>query len=180
MVRTKAGYAGGGSINPTYRNLGDHTETIQIEFEAGKISYERLLEIFWQNHAPWERRPVQYMSIIFFHSPEQERAARESLVLQEKSLGRKLVTQIRPYETFYLAEDYHQKYYLQQIPELNSEFITVYPDIKDFVASTVAARVNGYAAGLGTTESLAKEIQEFGLSPVMEKKLTETVSSLNG
>ena len=178
VVSTKVGYAGGTIPNPTYRKLGDHTETIQIEFNAQIISYDELLDVFWQNHAPWERRPVQYMSIIFVHSNDQEQAAHKSLALQEEMRHRQMVTEIRPYETFYLAEDYHQKYYLRRIPELSTELLTVYPDSEDFVSSTVVARVNGYVAGLGTPESLANDLEDFGLSPQSTKKLSNIVSRM--
>lgn len=179
MVSTRVGYAGGTSENPTYRKLGDHTETIQIQFNPDMISYGELLEIFWLNHAPWENRPVQYMSIIFFHNGVQEEAAISSKGLQEKNSGRNIHTEIRPFETFYLAEAYHQKYYLQQITSLKEELQTVYPDVNDFTASTVAARINGYVAGLGTPERLVKELAEFGLSAQAEEKLVETVSVLH-
>lgn len=137
------------------------------------------MEIFWLNHAPWERRPVQYMSIIFFHNEAQEKTAIESIALQEKYSSRKIYTEIRPVETFYLAEAYHQKYYLQQIAKLKDELQTVYPDVNDFAASTVTARINGYVAGLGTLESLVKDLAGFGLSAQAEKELVKTVSTLH-
>ena len=132
--------------------------------------------MFWQNHTPWEHRPVQYMSIIFVHSNEQEQAARKSLTLQEDTRHRKMVTEIRPYKRFYLAEDYHQKYYLRRIPELSFELLNIYPDSEDFVASTVVARINGYVAGFGSPDKLAKNREAFGLSPQAAKKLSDIVS----
>jgi len=180
VVSTRVGYAGGTSESPTYRKLGDHTETVQVQFDPDTITYTELLEVFWVNHAPWERRPVQYMSIIFFHNGAQEKAAIESIALQEKNSGRKIYTEVRPFEVFYLAEAYHQKYYLQRIDELKDEMQTVYPEVNDFVASTVAARINGYVAGLGTPEGLVKDLAGFGLSVQAEKKLVEMVSILHG
>ena len=169
------GYAGGTSQDPTYRNLGDHTETVQLEFDPRSIRYEDLLEVFWHNHAPWEYRPVQYTSLLFYHNQEQEAAAKKTLILQEQATKKKLVTQIRPYDMFYLAEAYHQKYYLQQVPALRAEFLSVYPHSSDFIDSTVAAKVNGYVAGYGVPEVLLQEIQQFGLSGRAEKALVQAV-----
>ena len=75
MVRTRVGYCGGSKPNPTYRSMGDHAETIQIDFDPTRITYEQLLELFWTSHNPcrsaWSR---QYMSAIFYEG-EQQRAA---------------------------------------------------------------------------------------------------------
>ena len=72
------GYAGGEMPDPTYRRLGGHTETIQIEFDPTRIRYEELLAIFWQSHNPSSRRPRQYRSIVFYHDEAQRRAAEQS------------------------------------------------------------------------------------------------------
>lgn len=72
MIRTRVGYAGGSKENPTYYSLGDHSETIQIDYDPTQISYGQLLEVFWNSHnptyEPWSR---QYMSIIFYHSEDR-------------------------------------------------------------------------------------------------------------
>ena len=112
MVRTRVGYAGGAKANPTYYALGDHAETIQIDYDPTRISYEELLNVFWESHNPtspsWSR---QYMSAIFYHNEEQQRLAQDTKARQEAKLGTKIYTEIVPYTQFYLAEDYHQKYH---------------------------------------------------------------------
>jgi len=159
------GYAGGTTEDPTYRRIGDHTETLQIDFNPDEISYEELADVFWNSHdpreKPWSR---QYMSIAFFHSEEQGR------VLSEKNKVN-IITEIRPFEIFFLAEDYHQKYYLQQNREIMQELRKLYPDFKDFVDSTLAARLNGYAAGYGALSLMEKELESFGLLPEDQKRL---------
>lgn len=176
MIRTRVGYAGGTKENPTYQNLGDHSETIEIDFDPARITYEKLLEIYWENHDPisrsWSR---QYMSIIFYHNEEQKKAALALKEREEKKRKTKVFTEILPYARFYLAEAYHQKYYLRNSKEIGREYTAVYPVDKDFVGSTAVARVNGYIAGYGNLSSLEEEIGLFGLSPEGAARLRETV-----
>ena len=110
---------------------------------------------------PWS---IQYKSAIFFYNDEQERLAIETRDSLEEELGAKIYTEIIPATEFYLAEDYHQKYYLQQTDELLKEFRAIYPDIDDFTNSTAVARVNGYVGGFGTPEGLEEELDKLGLS----------------
>jgi len=176
VVRTRVGYTGGATENPTYHNLGDHTETIQIEYDPTLISYRELLDVFWAGHDP--TRPAlsqQYASIIFYHDEEQERLAQESKERQEAQYGRRVYTEIVPSAEFYLAEGYHQKYRLRQSREFMSEFEAMYPDNDDFVNSTAAARVNGYLGGYGALADLQAEIDGLGLSPAAREKLLDMV-----
>jgi peptide-methionine (S)-S-oxide reductase len=179
VVRTRVGYAGGTTKNPTYYNLGDHTETIQIDYDPAQISYEELLDVFWDSHnpaqRPWSR---QYMSIVFYHNDEQKRLAMETRDREAARIQGEIFTEIVPASEFYLAEAYHQKYRLRQVPDLMQEFSVMYPDNEDFVASTAAARVNGYLGGYGTVEALQTELSSFGLSPEGSKKLLDIVYAL--
>ena len=174
MIRTRVGYAGGTIKNPTYHNIGDHSETIQIEYDPGKISYEELLKVFWDSHSstiqPWSR---QYRSIVFYHSDEQYRLAVAIMRHKEAESGRTVLTEITPFSEFYPAEDYHQKYYLQQVRDLMSGLRVIYPDFGDFVDSTVVARINGFLGGHGPLESLEKQLNSFGLSPAVSSRLLE-------
>jgi peptide-methionine (S)-S-oxide reductase len=164
-VSTRVGYAGGTSENPTYRNLGDHSETVQIEYDPSQISYRELLDVFWCGHNPtYESESRQYMSIIFYHNDEQKQLAEESRDRLQDETGRQIYTEIVPAAEFYPAEGYHQKYYLQQVPELMRELTTYYPDIEGLAGSTAAARLNGYAGGYGTPDTLEEEMDSLGLS----------------
>lgn len=159
------GYAGGEQENPTYRKMGDHTETLQVDYDASLISYGELLETYWSSHNPFRQTTSrQYMNIIFVHNDEQERLARDSKALLAQQQNRNVATHIVSFSKFYLAEDYHQKYYLQSISPLMKEYMLIFSDFEDFVHSTAAARVNGYVAGYGDTASLTKELAELGLS----------------
>lgn len=172
MIRTRVGYAGGSKDNPTYYNLGDHTETVQIEYDPARISYRELLGIFWNSHnATRPSYSVQYKSIIFYHDEEQKQLALEAKAREEERLNAHIYTEIAPYSRFYLAEDYHQKYYLSSVPDLKDEMAAIYPDAADFVNSTAAARVNGYLGGNGDAETLHREIDSYGLSATAKQRL---------
>ena len=118
------------------------------------------------------------MSAIFFHNEEQKRLSLETRDRKATSVKRKIFTEITPFTEFYLAEAYHQKYHLQQVPELMREFSSIYPTPQDFIHSTAAARVNGYVGGYGSPEALKREIDSLGLSPAGNKKLLERVRVL--
>ncbi len=111
VLETTVGYSGGTTKNPTYENIGDHTETVEIIFDDAVISYETLLEYFWREHDPTREAKVQYKSIIFYHDEAQQDAAEKSKKMLEEKIGRKIVTDIRMAAPFYKAEDYHQKYF---------------------------------------------------------------------
>ena len=166
------GYAGGTSGNPTYYNLDGHTETVEVDYDPTRISYGQLLGVFWGSHdATAFAFSRQYQSIIFFHNEEQQRLANQSKQQEEAKLGSKITTEIIPFSAFYQAEDYHQKYYLRQIPELMADFRAMYPNATKFINSTAAARVNGYIGGHGAAETLQKELASYGLSPTGTQRL---------
>jgi peptide-methionine (S)-S-oxide reductase len=118
----KVGYLGGTLENPTYRDVctgrTGHAEVVQVEYDPTQVTYDRLLDVFWENHDPTtlnRQGPdvgTQYRSAIFYHTPEQKRAAEESKSRLEASgrLRRPVVTEITDASTFYPAEDYHQRY----------------------------------------------------------------------
>lgn len=180
MIRTRVGYAGGSKENPTYYNLGDHTETVQIEYDPARISYQELLDIFWNSHnAARPSLSVQYKSIIFYHDEEQKRLAFESKAREKEKRNANIYTEMVPYSKFYLAEDYHQKYYLSNVPDLKKELTAIYPDVNDFVNSTAVARINGYVGGNGNVATLHREIDSYGLSPAAKQRLLEMASRNN-
>ncbi len=163
MIRTRVGYSGGTKKNPTYYSLGDHSETIQIDFDPAKITYEQLLNVFWASHNPdrksWSR---QYMAAVFYHNEEQKKLAIKTRDHVADQLKSKIYTEILPATEFYLAEDYHQKYYLRQVSELIKEYKAIYPATGDLIKSTAVARVNGYVGGFGTFKQLQNELSSLG------------------
>jgi peptide-methionine (S)-S-oxide reductase len=177
VVRTRVGYAGGTTENPTYHNLGDHSETIQIEYDPTKITYEELLAVFWNNHNP-TARPLsrQYASIVFYHDEAQREVAERTKAQEEAKRQREIYTEIVPAGTFYPAEAYHQKYWLRG-SALMREFGAMYPDGDGFAASTATARANGYLGGNGTCEQLQVELKDLGLSSAGQEELEQIVCS---
>ena len=116
-----SGYAGGHTKDPTYKQVCEgttgHAEVIQVEFDPGKISYEKLLETFWEAHDPTTLNRqgndfgTQYRSIILYHSPAQKAAAEKSKAEAQKNFSQPVVTEIVPLTTFYKGEAYHQDFY---------------------------------------------------------------------
>ena len=122
VISTSVGYTGGSLKNPTYENVCSgntgHAEAVEVIYDPARISYEQLLQVFWENHDPTtlnRQGPdigAQYRSAIFYHTPEQMAAA---LAAKEKlqtsgRYKRPIVTEITAASPYYLAEDYHQQY----------------------------------------------------------------------
>ncbi len=170
------GYAGGSRPDPTYHALGDHTETLQIDYDPEKVSYAELLEVFWTSHHPTHRAySRQYMSAIFYADEAQRRIALESRDRRADFTRTQLFTELSPLEAFYRAEGYHHHYYLRQHAELVAE-LRGYTEAQ-FEDSTVAARMNGYVGGDGTPEGLEAELRSFGLSEAAERTLRALVKA---
>ncbi len=123
VVSTRVGYTGGDFSNPTYQDVCSggtgHAEAVEIEFDPSEVSYEKLLDIFWDIHDPTQLNRqgldigAQYRSAIFYHGEEQKKAAIASIDAVQKLpkyRSRKVVTQILPAPEFWQAEEYHQKY----------------------------------------------------------------------
>ena len=122
VLDTAVGYLGGTLDNPTYRQVctdtTGHAEVVQVTFDPAAIGYEALLEAFWSLHDPTQLNRqgpdhgTQYRTAIFFHSPQQEQAARAAKQALEQSgrFKRPIATEITPASTFWRAEDYHQRY----------------------------------------------------------------------
>lgn len=105
VIDTAVGYSGGSTEAPSYQEVcgGDtgHTEVVQVTYDPDKVSYEDLLRTFWKIHNAAVQQKTQYRSVIFFHTPEQELAARGMI---------QGTTTLEPAATFHRAEEYHQRY----------------------------------------------------------------------
>ncbi|XP_045824752.1 peptide methionine sulfoxide reductase-like isoform X1 [Trifolium pratense] len=120
VTKTEVGYSQGLLHNPSYSDVCSgttrHSEVVRVQYDPKECSYESLLDAFWARHDPTTLNRqgndvgTQYRSGIYYYTPEQEEAARESLEQQQKKLNRKIVTEILPAKNFYKAEEYHQQY----------------------------------------------------------------------
>jgi peptide-methionine (S)-S-oxide reductase len=121
VVRVTSGFAGGTTENPTYAlvctETTGHAEVTEIEFDPAKISYDKLLEVFWQAHDPTTLNRqgadvgTSYRSIILYRDKKQELLAEKSKLEAQKDFHHPIVTEIAPLKKFWIAEDYHQQYY---------------------------------------------------------------------
>jgi peptide-methionine (S)-S-oxide reductase len=126
VTATSAGYEGGHLENPSYQDVCAHTtghaEVVEVTYEPDRISYEELLDVFWGKHDPTQLNRQgwdvgdQYRSVIFFHDDEQRQVAEQSKAALDASgrYRKPVVTQIEPAQTFYRAEEYHQRYLEKQ------------------------------------------------------------------
>ena len=120
VTRTRVGYAGGATENPTYEDVCSHTtghaEVVEVTYDPERVSYEQLLDVFWAKHDPTQLNRQgwdigdNYRSAIFFNDEEQHESALKSKAGEQRNWGAPIVTQIEPAQTFYEAEDYHQQY----------------------------------------------------------------------
>jgi len=167
VIRTRVGYCGGVDKSPTYHDLGDHTESIQIEFDSTKTTYEKLLEVFWTRHYPFGDKYRQYRSAIFYHNEEQKKLAEQTFQAFEKQHKEKPSTDIEPCGAFYLAEGYHQKYYLKHSAVMKALKFTTEDEMTH---SPIATRLNGYVGGNGDPKQLEAELPGFGPLPDSDKQ----------
>ena len=122
VLSTAVGYTGGTSKAPSYEQvcsgITGHAEAVQIEYDSHQISYEELLEVFWQCHDPTQLNRqgwdigTQYRSAIFTHGPEQVEAAKQSIkqLYASGKISGNITTEVSPAKEFWIAEDYHQQY----------------------------------------------------------------------
>ena len=120
VISTSVGYTGGTTKQPTYEDVCSdatgHAEAVQVTFDPKQISYEQLLDVFWNMHDPTQRNKQepdvgsQYRSVIFYHNAAQKKAAEASLKKSQKTFSKSIVTQIIAAKAFYKAEEYHQQY----------------------------------------------------------------------
>ncbi|MFS0689315.1 peptide-methionine (S)-S-oxide reductase [Sporosarcina sp. 179-K 8C2 HS] len=160
VIRTRVGYAGGTTPSPTYRQMGNHTETVEIDFNPAILSYEDVLRHFWRNHYPNrdEYKGRQYLSLLRCRSEEQFEAAERVKKEMEVKLGEVIETDIAAFTDFTLAEERHQKYYVKRYPKALEQLQMLYPEPGMLLNSTFAARLNGFVKGFRSKDSLLEEI----------------------
>lgn len=176
IIKTRVGYAGGTKENPSYHNLGDHTEAIEVDFDPNIITYSEILDWYFSNPNTCRvSYSTQYDSIIFYRDENQKSIAVSKKEEYSEKYSIKLPVRVKAYEKFYLAENYHQKYYLQLVKDVFNEYKSIYPNLIDFTNSTATMMVNSYIKGRGTIDMLKKDINKLGLSDKGKHTLLEIV-----
>ena len=181
VIRTRVGYAGGTSNNPTYRQMGDHTEMVQLDFDPGIIPYKQLVELFWSSHNPVninDYKGRQYQSLLFYADGQQRDIIRQVLNDLGERGESEPDTEIVPNKPFYVAEDKHQKYYLKRHPSAIEKLGALYPSHGELVGSTLAARLNGLAKGYTNLERILNEMSEWPIDSGKQKEMTDLVKQI--
>jgi len=121
VISVTSGYSGGTKDHPTYEEVSaggtGHAESVQVVYDPARVTYEKLLDVYWHNIDPFARESQfcdhghQYRSVIFYHDAAQKQLAEATKVAWEKKLGKPIATEIVAYTKFWPAEDYHQDYY---------------------------------------------------------------------
>lgn len=158
--------------------MGDHSETLEIDFNPTIITFEDILRYFWQNHNPnrGEYRGRQYLSIVLYHDQKQKESIHK--VKKELKFKEEIQTEITPYTGFTLAEERHQKYYLKRYRNAIEQLNFLYPTAHSFMNSTLVARLNGFVKGFGTMAGLKEEINVWDINEDSRQKLLDVINRI--
>lgn len=164
-------------MQPTYKQIGDHTETVEIDFNPAIISYGEILELFWKGHHPNRKnyKGRQYMSLLLYHDKQQKNAIEQKKTALEKELHKEIQTEVSTYRGFTLAEERHQKYFLKRYPDAIKQLTELYPSFTAFNDATLTARLNSFVRGLGTMAGIKNEISQWPVSRQEKEILLESV-----
>ena len=176
VARTRVGYCGGTTAEPTYHRLGDHTEAFEVDFDPEVVSYEELLAQFWssRDHSR-EAFSRQYRAAVFTQDDAQHELAQRAAEAWARERGLSVTTAVERLDRFYLAEDYHQKYRLRGERGLCEELVDRYGSDEAMVNATASARINGLLGsylGEGELEAL---LPLLALSPRGAERLRARV-----
>lgn len=161
--------------------MGDHTECIEIEFDSTIISFEQILDVFWGNHNPQRDQAYggrQYMSLLLYRNDTQKELAEKTKKQQAEFLRGEIQTEISPYERFYLAEEYHQKYYLKRYKNAMMVLARLFQTEETITNATVVARLNGLVKGFVTPAELKREIEDWNISEDRVRVLKDLVDEI--
>jgi peptide-methionine (S)-S-oxide reductase len=172
VVKTRVGYAGGTTVNPTYTSIGDHTEITEVQYDPDACTYGDLLEWFFAHNDTTTPQKKQYQSAILYVDDEQKELAEKTIQEKQKKLtARKIQTYVKKLDKFYQAEDYHQKYWLRCQPHIFKAL--KFTSDKDVVESELAAKVNAFLAGYDRFDVLERLQKQHNLSPQLVEEIQD-------
>lgn len=181
VVRTRTGYAGGTTPDPTHKNMADHTETVEVDYNPALVTYQELLEVFFQSHNP-NRKPYrqrEYISLILYHDEKQKEAAERKKLEKERIAGEEVKTEISPYSGFTVAKERQQKWHIKRNKEAIKRLGQLYVTADQLLDSTLAARMNGLAKGYGSLEKVKSEVKNWQIEESRRAVFLEILSSLD-
>ncbi len=161
--------------------MGDHTESIQIDYDPETISYEQLLDVFWKNHNTSQQlfyRDRQYMSLLVYYNHSQKEKALRSKEKWEANIEKPIYTEFQPYSAFYIAEDYHHKYLLKRYKNVIASLRKLYSTHDELINGTMTARLNGFVRGKGSFADLKEEVNTWDISDERKSTVLEVLHSL--
>lgn len=152
-------------MGPTYHDLGEHAEVLQVEFDPTQLSFEALLTMFWASHNPArDGRRSQYRSILVCEDERQFAIADKSRSKVERTLGRKVLTEVVAGKVFYPAEGYHQKWQLRRRAALYEELAKSFDSEESLLRSFAATKLNAIAGGYLRWPAIAEIAHHLSLS----------------
>ncbi|KAK6043549.1 peptide-methionine (S)-S-oxide reductase [Cooperia oncophora] len=173
VKKTRVGYAGGTTANPSYWNIGDHTEVIEVTFDPSLISYRQLLDFFWAHHNPAKRRKKQYRSAILYET-EEEKMVAELTYAQAKEKHGDIETYVAKLEKFHQAEDYHQKFWLRNNRDIFDELRMNDAQVANSeLATKLVFQLNAYCAGYTEFSELEELRKQNGLSDALVERVKQ-------
>ncbi|MDE1548883.1 peptide-methionine (S)-S-oxide reductase [Jeotgalibaca caeni] len=181
VIQTLTGFAGGTTSSPTYRSIGDHTETIEVIFDPTILSCADLLRLFWQSHDATKDRSYkerQYISLLVLQNEEQKQIAEQVRTEEETRQGRPIDTEVQLLTPFYPAEPHHQKYYLRRFKNATARIQSLFPTEEAFIQATISARLNGFVREKTKLPAIKEEIATWGLEEAAYQTLLDTLTQL--
>ncbi len=174
VLRTRTGYAGGRSTDPSYKNLEWHTEVVEIDYDPAVISYEDLVALFFafhdENLRPYDQR---VKSLIFFRSEAEETHARQAISRQREVTGKPVFTEAKEMDVFYLAEPEHQNRTVKREVSLYGELTEIFETDDRLQQSILVSKLNGFVYGYGSPEDLEDLLNQLGLSDMSKGRVRE-------
>lgn len=174
VLKTRVGYSGGTSPSPTYQNIGDHTEIVEIQFNPELTKFKEIINLFYSKHNFTLPQKTQYKSVILYVDEEQKKIALEEMEKAKEKYNKNTIfyTFLQKFEKFYQAEDYHQKYWLRCENDIFKELNL---SNSQLINSTLATKINGYLGGNSKEDfNLLNILQkEYKLSDSLIKKIKE-------
>jgi len=160
VIRVRVGFTGGVEPDPSYNDPKDHAEALTLHFDPDRVSYQRLLEVFWDYHDWTVENATNYASIIFAHDDQQKAAGNASLTEMTGKTERSIQTKILPYTQFWPSDDEFQHSLLQQQKAI-FERLKIPPTM--LAHSHLATKVEGYVCGYAKPEMFDDEVTELSL-----------------